>query len=66
MIRLQERISIGWRAGYGIDSFLAARSDLSTVRKRGGNALDVLRDLFTGTPWLPARPEQLLLLRVIG
>lgn len=54
MIRLQAKISTGWRAEHGIDSFLAVRSYLSTARKHGRNALDVLHQLLTGTPWLPA------------
>lgn len=54
MIRLQQKISTGWRAEHGIDAFLAVRSYLSTARKHHRNALDVLRELFTGTPWLPA------------
>jgi transposase len=31
MIRLQEKISAGWRAEHGIDLFLASRFYLSTV-----------------------------------
>ena len=54
MIRLQQKISTSWRSEHGIDAFLAVRSYLSTARKRGHGALDVLRSLFTGTPWLPA------------
>jgi transposase len=54
MIRLQQKISTSWRAEHGIDAFLTVRSYLSTARKHGNNALDVLRDLFNGTPWLPA------------
>jgi transposase len=55
MIRLQEKISTGWRAEHGIDAFLAVRSYLSTARKHHRNALGVLQELFTGTPWLPAQ-----------
>jgi len=54
MIRLQEKISTGWRAEHGIDAFLTVRSYLSTARKHRRNALGVLRELFAGTPWLPA------------
>lgn len=54
MIRLQQKISTSWRSEHGIDAFLAVRSYLSTARKQGKSALDVLRDLFTGHPWLPA------------
>jgi len=54
MIRLQEKISTSWRAEHGIDAFLTVRSYLSTARKHHRNALAVLHELFTGTPWLPA------------
>jgi transposase len=54
MIRLQQKISGSWRSEAGADAFLAVRSYLSTAHKHQRNALDVLRELFTGTPWLPA------------
>lgn len=54
MIRLQQKISGGWRSEPGLDAFLTVRSYLSTTRKHGHDAIDVLRDLFTRTPWLPA------------
>jgi len=53
MIRLQQKISGTWRSESGADSFLAVRSYLSTARKQGQDALDVLSSLFTGNPWLP-------------
>ncbi|WP_435962066.1 IS66 family transposase [Immundisolibacter sp.] len=54
MIRLQQKISGTWRSEPGADAFLAVRSYLSTARKQRHDALDVLRDLFNGRPWLPA------------
>jgi len=54
MIRLQQKISGGWRTETGADAFLTVRSYLSSARKQGHGALDVLRDLFTGSPWIPA------------
>jgi transposase len=54
MIRLQQKISGGWRAEHGIDAFLTVRSYLSTTRKHGAGGLEVLHDLFTGQPWAPA------------
>lgn len=54
MIRLQQKISGTWRSEAGADAFLAVRSYLSTAHKQGHDALEVLRNLFTGTPWLPA------------
>lgn len=54
MIRVQQKISGSWRSEAGADAYLAVRSYLSTARKQHRSALDVLRELFTGTPWLPA------------
>ena len=54
MIKLQQKISGGWRTTEGAEAFLAVRSYLSTARKQGHNAMTVLRDLFNGNPWIPA------------
>lgn len=54
MIKLQQKISGGWRTTDGADAFLTVRSYLSTARKHGLGAITVLRDLFTGNPWTPA------------
>lgn len=54
MVKLQQKISGGWRSETGADAFLTIRSYLSTARKHHRGALDVLRDLFTGNPWIPA------------
>lgn len=54
MIKLQQKISGTWRTETGADAFLAVRSYLSTARKHHRDALDVLVDLFTGAPWIPA------------
>jgi len=53
MIRIQQKISGSWRSEAGADAYLAVRSYLSTARKQHRNAIEVLRDLFTGTAWLP-------------
>lgn len=57
MIKLQQKISGSWRTETGADAFLTVRSYLSTARKQQRPALDVLRDLFTGNPWIPATPH---------
>ena len=44
----------GWRSENGAESFLDVRSYLSTARKHGQSAMVVLRDLFTGQPFIPA------------
>jgi transposase len=54
MVKLQQKISGGWRSEPGARAFLAVRSYLSTARKHGEAAVDVLRALFAGQPWLPA------------
>gem|GEM_PF-1033491 len=48
MVKLQQKISGGWRSESGAQAFLAVRSHLSTARKNGQHALVVLRDLFAG------------------
>jgi transposase len=54
MVKIQQKISGGWRSENGARAFLAVRSYLSTARKHHRAGLDVLRDLFTGNPWIPA------------
>ena len=54
MVKLQQKISGGWRTTSGAEAFLDVRSYLSTARKHHQNAMTVLRDLFTGQPWIPA------------
>ncbi|MGK2931255.1 MAG: IS66 family transposase [Solirubrobacterales bacterium] len=54
MVKLQQKISGGWRSRAGATAFLDVRSYLSTARKHNRAGLDVLRDLFTGNAWIPA------------
>ena len=54
MVKLQQKISGGWRSDTGAHAFLDVRSYLSTARKNGQSAMTVLRDLFNGQPWIPA------------
>lgn len=54
MVKLQQKISGGWRSDTGAEAFLDVRSYLGTARKHGQSAMVVLRDLFTGQPWIPA------------
>jgi transposase len=54
MVKLQQKISGGWRSENNAESFLDVRSYLSTARKHGQSAMTVLRDLFIGQPWIPA------------
>jgi transposase len=54
MVKLQQKISGGWRSDSGAEAFLDVRSYLGTARKHRQGAMTVLRDLFTGQPWIPA------------
>ena len=56
MVKLQQKISGGWRSDTdtGAEAFLDVRSYLSATRKHGQSAMGLLRDLFTGQPWIPA------------
>lgn len=53
MVKIQQKISGCWRSDHGADAFLTVRGYLSTARKQGHTALDVLTDLFAGSPWIP-------------
>jgi hypothetical protein len=57
MVKLQQKISGGWRSTTGAQGFLAVRSYLSTARKHGQKAMDVLRELFTDSAWQPATAD---------
>lgn len=54
MIKIQQKISGSWRTTTGAQSFLALRAYISTARKHGNNAIDVLTRLAAHDPWLPA------------
>ena len=53
MVKLQQKISGGWRSENGAEAFLDVRSYLGTAHEHGQSAMVVLRDLFTGQPWIP-------------
>lgn len=55
MVKLQQKISGCWRTFEGAERYLLIRSYISTARKQGHNALDVLCRLIEGDPWMPAR-----------
>jgi transposase len=54
MVKLQQKISGGFRSKDGAEAFLAFRSYLSTASKQGINLLDALQRLFNNNPWMPA------------
>jgi transposase len=53
MVKLRQKISGGLRTWTGAETFCAIRSYLSTARKHGLNALDILTQLHAGQAWLP-------------
>ena len=54
MVKLQMKISGGWRTMEGAEEFMNARSYLSTVRKQGHAAINALQSLYRANPWLPS------------
>lgn len=54
MMKVQQKISGGFRAVTGAEAFCRIRSYISTVRKHGINVLAALEQVFTGNPFLPA------------
>jgi transposase len=53
MVKIQQKISGGWRTLTGANRWLRVRSYLSTARKHGINPLAALHDLCAGNPWMP-------------
>lgn len=51
MVKLQQKISGGFRTPTGAEAFAAVRSYIETGRKHANNPLDLLAQLFAGTPW---------------
>ena len=51
---MQNKISGGWRTLTGAQAFCKVRSYIATARKQGQPVLGVLRQAFTGQPWMPA------------
>jgi transposase len=57
MVKLQPKISGGWRTETGARTWLRIREYISTTRKNNIPTLQALRDALTGNPWLPPLPE---------
>ncbi len=57
MIKLQPKISGGWRTEHGARTWLRIREYISTCRKNGIHILTALQDAITGNAWLPPLPE---------
>ena len=54
MVKVQQKISGGFRTTAGAKSWLALRSYLATAMKQGHNPLGALQRLALGDPWSPA------------
>jgi len=56
MMKVEQKVSGGFRTPQGVHTFCTLRGYLSTARKQGQSALGVLRSLLTGQPFIPAVP----------
>lgn len=56
MVKLQPKISGGWRTTDGARDWLRIRSYISTAAKHGLHILTALRDAVTGNAWTPTLP----------
>lgn len=54
MVKLQVKVSGGWRTLAGAERFCRIRSFFSTLKKQGLTVLDKLTDLFAGNAWIPS------------
>ena len=58
MVKVQQKISGGFRTEVGATAWLAIRSYLATVIKNGQNPLRALRRFMARDPWMPPAPER--------
>jgi hypothetical protein len=53
MVKVQQKVSGGFRTKAGATAWLAVRSYLATVMKNGQNPLGALQRLMVADPWMP-------------
>jgi len=58
MMKVQQKISGTFRSWEGAEAFVAVRSYLSTIRKRGLNVIEAVASIFSGDPLLTAVPQK--------
>lgn len=58
MLKVQQKISGGFRKAHAAQRFCDIRSYISTARKQGLNVIEALQRVFSGRPWMP--PEALM------
>ena len=56
MVKVQQKISGGFRTRAGATAWLDVRSYLATVMKNGENPLGALQRLMVADPWMPTAP----------
>ena len=56
MMKVEQKVSGGFRTAPGAHTFCALRSYLVTARKQGVEAFGAIRGALTGTPFIPAVP----------
>jgi len=56
MMKVKQKVSGCFRTTPGAQAFCRIRSDISTMKKQGHNAIAALKSVFLGTPLVPEVP----------
>ena len=54
MMKLQQKVSEGFRFQEGAERFCEIRSYISTARRNGQRVLEPLKRVFSGSPFMPS------------